>query len=75
MATRQQALIKKMGLDGMIAVSPQNVNYTLEFKIPSHGAIPDRLAFTLVTKDKSYLVVANMEETTCKKYEIGRAHV
>lgn len=68
MASRQQSLLNKMGLDGMIAVSPQNVTYTLQFKIPSHGAIPDRLAFTLVTKNKSYLIVANMEETTCKKY-------
>jgi len=64
----QQALLSKVGLDAMVAVSPQNVNYTIQFKIPSHGVVVGRLVFTLVTRDRSYLIVANMEESTAKKY-------
>ncbi len=66
--SRQQALLSKVGLDAMIAVSPQNVTYTAQFKIPSHGIVPGRLAFTLVTRENSYLLVANMEESTAKRY-------
>lgn len=66
--SRQQALLSKVGLDAMIAVSPQNVTYTTQFKVPSHGIVPGRLAFTLVTKKRSYLLVANMEESTAKRY-------
>ncbi|MFC1912671.1 M24 family metallopeptidase [Chloroflexota bacterium] len=64
----QQALLSKAGLDAMVAVSPQNVNYTIQFKIPSHGVVVGRLVFTLVTKQRSYLIVANMEESTARKY-------
>lgn len=66
--SRQQALLSKVGLDAMIAVSPQNVTYTAQFKVPSQGIVPGRLAFTLVTRKKSYLLVANMEESTAKRY-------
>lgn len=66
--SRQQALLSKVGLDAMIAVSPQNVTYTAQFKIPSHGVVAGRLVFTLVTKQKLYLIVANMEESTARKY-------
>lgn len=65
---RQQNILKKTDLDAMVAVSPQNVNYTIQFKIPSHGVVVGRLVFTLVTEQRSYLIVANMEESTAKKY-------
>ena len=67
-ASRQQALVSKVGLDGMIGVSPQNVTYTGQFKVPTYGIVPGRLAFTLVTEKKSYLIVVNMEESTAKRY-------
>lgn len=66
--SKQQAYLNKVGLDAIIAGSPQNVTYTAQFKIPSHGVVVDRLAFSIVTRKKSYLIVANMEESTAKKY-------
>ena len=64
--SKQQAYLNKVGLDAIIAGSPQNVTYTAQFKIPSHGVVVDRLAFSMVTRKKSYLIVYTPNDIVCK---------
>ena len=66
---RQATTLREMHVDAMIASSPQNVAYTIQFMVPSHPIIPERPAASVVTADdNSAVLVANMEETTTKRY-------
>lgn len=65
--------MNKEGLDALIAVSPENVAYSIGCVIPSQFFVRRRLAFSLTpNKGEGTLVVADMEEGHVKTYSSVR---
>lgn len=66
--TKQRKLLSKEGLDALVAVSPENVAYTVGYMIPSQVIpIRKRHFFSVVTpSDKAYLIVVNIELNEAK---------
>lgn len=65
---RQQGFLKELGLDALIACSPDNVAYTIGMRIPTQAFILSRKVFTIVTESESCLVVVSMEEENASRY-------
>jgi ectoine hydrolase len=65
---RQRHAMQAHGLDGLIALSPENVTYTTGFAIPSQSLMRWRHAASVVTADGQLsMVVIDMEENTVEK--------
>lgn len=66
--SKQQELMKKEELAALIAVSPENVRYTLGTIVPTQSIIRERLAICVTTSEgKQIAIVVNIEEELVKK--------
>jgi Xaa-Pro aminopeptidase len=64
---RQQKAMKAAGLDGLVALSPENVTYTTGVVVPSQPLMRWRHAAAVVTADRAAaMLVIDMEETTVR---------
>ncbi|MBI4528334.1 MAG: aminopeptidase P family protein [Deltaproteobacteria bacterium] len=67
--TRQKKAMINEGLDGLIAVSPENLAYTTGVVVPSQSLMRWRHAASILTSDgRLSFVVIDMEETTVKDH-------
>ena len=59
--------MREVGLDAIIASSPENYAYVAGFVVPSHSLMRWRHAMTLVTADgRTALLTVDMEESTVR---------
>ncbi len=66
---KQKKAIKEKGLDALIAISPENVTYTVGFVVPSQSLMRWRHAACVVTGDGRLSMLAiDMEETTVRRH-------
>ncbi len=66
--SKQQELMQKEVLDALIAVSPENVCYTLGTVVPTQSIIRERLAICVTSSEgKQVAIVVNIEEELVKK--------
>lgn len=68
----QQDAMADMGLEAMIAISPENFAYTTGFVVPSQPLMRWRHAMAVVTRDgREALLVVDMEESTVRNHAKG----
>lgn len=69
---RQSEAMFKVGLDALVAVSPENFAYTTGFVVPSQPLMRWRHAMAVVTRDgREAIVVVDMEESTVRSKAPG----
>ena len=65
----QQDVMADMGLEAMIAISPENFAYTTGFVVPSQPLMRWRHAMAVVTRDgRETLLAVDMEESTVRNH-------
>lgn len=67
---KQKEALMEEKLDALVALSPENVAYSLGFMVPSHPIMPRRHAASIVTLDSEAVLVANMEQSTTERYSV-----
>jgi len=66
---REKSVMEKNGLDALIAMSPENVAYSIGCVIPSQFFARRRHAISIIALNKTpTLIVADMEEGHAKRY-------